>query len=108
VKGHILPGTVMAIYAGTVHFPYTLTEDVVKNNNYMYGRYDGTCDDYQTSQTRTMRTTALHPHTALRARVGVVVDGRDWERKAFASRRLQSRLEVPESSPASLQLCGGR
>jgi hypothetical protein len=25
---------------------------------------------------------------------GVVVDGRDWERKAFAARRLQTRLEV--------------
>jgi hypothetical protein len=42
VKGHILPGTVLAIYAGTVHFPYTLNEDVIKGNNYMYGRYDGT------------------------------------------------------------------
>ncbi|ELR19136.1 uncharacterized protein ACA1_335990 [Acanthamoeba castellanii str. Neff] len=56
VKGHILPGT--------VHFPYTLNENAIKGNNYMYGRYDG-----------------------------VVVDGRDWERKAFAARRLQTRLE---------------
>lgn len=64
VKGHILPGTVLAIYAGTVHFPYTLNENAIKGNNYMYGRYDG-----------------------------VVVDGRDWERKAFAARRLQTRLE---------------
>jgi hypothetical protein len=63
-SGDVAPGTVVAIYAGTVHFPNTLTEAILKDNNYMFGRYDG-----------------------------VVIDGRNWEHQAFEMRRLKARLE---------------
>lgn len=89
VKGHIIPGTVLAIYAGTVHFPHTLKENIVKGNSYMYGRYDG---EFNLSF---LSITVL---SFIGVRVGVVVDGRDWERRAFAARRLLSRLQVQATS----------
>lgn len=72
VKGHILPGTVVAIYPGNVYFPRSLTREIALNNEYMISRYDA-----------------------------IAVDGRFWGHKAInkmvASAALGHSLEKDKS-----------
>jgi hypothetical protein len=63
-KGDILPGTVVALYPGTVYFANNLTSQVVENNEYMISRYDD-----------------------------VVIDGRSWDRKQEVATRQSLQLE---------------
>lgn len=65
VKGEILPGTIVALYPGTVYFPDALTEAVIKDNEYMISRYDDT-----------------------------VIDGRVWDRKQEVATRESKQMEA--------------
>jgi hypothetical protein len=53
VDGVVCPGTVVALYPGSVYFARQLTEEITRDNDYMISRYDG-----------------------------AVVDGRDWGERA--------------------------
>jgi hypothetical protein len=45
LNGHVLPGTLLAMYPGRVYFPGTLSREVALNNSYMIGRYDAIAVD---------------------------------------------------------------
>jgi len=63
-RGEILPGTVVAMYPGTVYFHNDLKADVIEHNEYMISRYDD-----------------------------AVVDGRSWDRKNEIATRESLQLQ---------------
>jgi hypothetical protein len=68
-SGEILPGTIVALYPGEVHWTFdTLKPEILKDNEYMISRYDDT-----------------------------VIDGRHWDRKQEVATREAIQLE--ESFP---------
>jgi hypothetical protein len=40
IHGRVLPGTLVAIYPGTIYYPRNIPKHVLKNNEYLIGRYD--------------------------------------------------------------------
>jgi len=63
-RGEILPGTVVALYPGTVYFPEDLSKSVIDHNEYMISRYDD-----------------------------AVIDGRSWDRKNEVATRHSYQLQ---------------
>lgn len=64
VKGSILPGTVVALYPGTIYFSNNITQDVIDGNDYMISRYDD-----------------------------VIIDGRSWDRKQEIATKRAKQFE---------------
>jgi hypothetical protein len=70
----VLPGTILALYPGTVYFPDNLTQEIIHENEYMISRYDDT-----------------------------VIDGRSWARKNEIATRDSIQLELVGIKTASLE-----
>jgi hypothetical protein len=72
VEGHVIPGTVIGFYPGTVYYPRELTEQIVKDNDYLIARYDG-----------------------------IVIDGREWAQNSIDLHQERTLLELGGASTHS-------